>query len=902
MFGRFRDGGPRLPPGFVASLLLSFSDARAARRAAWIHCGLACAALAVTTPSRAFAAVPLPADRLAAPVADGERIAGKGRSEDRVVEAVLAAAVAELRGRQAGSASADGADEEPRDPASGAAEEDPEAEHRSVPVGAPRQALGGASADDPQTAWAEQRLEELRARGFERVTPEECAAFVDELRDRDAGAWLGEALIVQGFAAMHAGELEAALNDWQEAARHGALWGRLDTLARAQNAIGIGLRHSGDSVGARNRFELAVSYAQGVDARGYRVNLAGSEMALGNLGRAFDQFASVVHELSDAQACIAYHNMSGICLTAELFEAALRLSRESLDCYARAGDSVEQIAGLSIGVQLQLHHAECLTSVGDREGAAAALERAGVAQQSLDALPPSSRKELLTRRASIELLGGRFQEALELLEPLTRDLRRPGRAPSYLDPHVQRLWATGLHGVGRSREALDVLDEVDPSRVAAGSHLEFDLNELRMSLLAGLVQPLDLVAPGADSALLGSEARAPRIPGNPRLGLPAQAVLAGDSRGAERNRERRDWRDAERSIIRANFARPELAPLLGDLLATQGASGSEPGAVSGQKIRSSRPAALAALCVAGLLAVASLVLCQRSKRRAQKVLQLESLVEELRIQRREVADRAAAVSHDLRGPVMALRCCLDLLGLDESSPNVRSRIEPMRRGLDHIIQLADDSLLLHRLAGGGDLEEVEPCDLVRTLSPVVDLWRPLAANKHLELRFHVPPGVHAWSIHADHAVRLLENLLSNAVKFSRGPGVIDVRLERQLGHGSLSVTDCGPGVPPSELPRLFEPMARLSPQPTDGEVSYGLGTSIVRALAESWGGRVEAANGAGGKGLCVTIHWPAATGTRSVRPRSACASAAGEVAGECAGERARGGAEARAAEAGRTAE
>ncbi|MHC4377045.1 MAG: ATP-binding protein [Planctomycetota bacterium] len=712
--------------------------------------------------------------------------------------------------------------------------------------------------EDPLEAWAESRLADFRQRGIEAVSLEESRAFVEELRAREASEFLSEALLYLGYSRMYAGELEEAIAEWREAARLGAVWGRPRATAKAQNALGIGYRQGGDLITARKHFELAVLYSQGDEAKGFRVNLASCEMGLGNLGRAFDQFASVVNELSDAQACVAYYNLSGICLTAELFEAAVRLSERCLAQYDLAQEQVQRIAGSTIGVQLLLHHAECLTSFGDLTGAEAALARAEEEQSALGEIPPWARGELLSRKASIAVQNESFEEALEILAPLARDLARSGRPPHYLDPHVQRLLATALEGTGQLREALDILDQVDPSQVTPGSYLELDLNELRMSIWGKLAESLAASEGGAGSLLGRDEAEEGDDP-------------SADAAWVARNHERRDWRHAERSIIQANFARPELAPLLGDLAALQGTTrgltgGAGFSGAGGGEGRASRSAALVALVFAGLLAVGSLVLGVRAKRRAQKVLQLESLVEELRDQRREVADRAAAVSHDLRAPVLALRCCLDLLGLDEASPNVRNRIEPMRKGLDHIIRLADDSLLLHGLPGREGEPQGELCDLGEVLKPVIDLWRPMAARKQLELRFDVAPGPHLWSIDEDHAVRMLENLLSNAVKFAEGPGAIEVSLATEDGFSQLSVTDCGPGLPEHELPRLFEPMARLSVRPTDDEVSSGLGTSIVRALAERNGGRVRAVNNASGRGLTVSVRWPAHLDVEAASP------------------------------------
>jgi signal transduction histidine kinase len=109
--------------------------------------------------------------------------------------------------------------------------------------------------------------------------------------------------------------------------------------------------------------------------------------------------------------------------------------------------------------------------------------------------------------------------------------------------------------------------------------------------------------------------------------------------------------------------------------------------------------------------------------------------------------------------------------------------------------------------------------------------------------------------------RAMTNLLTNALKYSPPDAPVLVRIERQSGRGVVSVTDRGVGIPPDELPSVFERFYRASTRAkADG---LGLGLYITRLLVEASGGKVGVASVVG-EGTTFTISLPLAeTGTTS---------------------------------------
>jgi signal transduction histidine kinase len=84
--------------------------------------------------------------------------------------------------------------------------------------------------------------------------------------------------------------------------------------------------------------------------------------------------------------------------------------------------------------------------------------------------------------------------------------------------------------------------------------------------------------------------------------------------------------------------------------------------------------------------------------------------------------------------------------------------------------------------------------------------------------------------------RMAENLLSNGLKYSPLRKSVWLRLRIEETAAVLEVEDEGAGVPPAERGQLFNKFSRLSPRPTGGESTHGLGLFIVKHLAEASGG------------------------------------------------------------------
>jgi two-component system, sensor histidine kinase and response regulator len=197
--------------------------------------------------------------------------------------------------------------------------------------------------------------------------------------------------------------------------------------------------------------------------------------------------------------------------------------------------------------------------------------------------------------------------------------------------------------------------------------------------------------------------------------------------------------------------------------------------------------------------------------------------------------------HDLRSPLCLILMAADLAKRQlarESGPaqtkyldNIAESAAQMRRIIDTFLELRVSSA-----PGGADGK----VDLNLLGTAVVRQHTPAAERKQITLTAELAPTLPLARCDAALAYQAFTNLTSNALKFTPPSGVVTVRTRVAGERIRVEVHDDGPGVPAAERNQLFREHARLSPRPTGGEESNGLGLSIVKHLIESQSGIVGA--------------------------------------------------------------
>lgn len=219
-------------------------------------------------------------------------------------------------------------------------------------------------------------------------------------------------------------------------------------------------------------------------------------------------------------------------------------------------------------------------------------------------------------------------------------------------------------------------------------------------------------------------------------------------------------------------------------------------------------------------------------------------------------DFVANVSHELRTPLTAVRGYVEALLDAPASEADRTRfLEIIARHTLRMERLVKDLLRLARLDAGQESLEQSTIGVDTLVSGVeTELETDIASRR---MRITVRAGEGAASIHGD-AAKLhdaLRNLIENAVHYGAEGSVIEVDAMRDGPDLILTVSDRGPGLPPSDLTRVFERFYRVDRARTRDPGGTGLGLAIVKHLVGLHGGTVRAGNREGG-GAVFTVRLP----------------------------------------------
>ncbi len=217
------------------------------------------------------------------------------------------------------------------------------------------------------------------------------------------------------------------------------------------------------------------------------------------------------------------------------------------------------------------------------------------------------------------------------------------------------------------------------------------------------------------------------------------------------------------------------------------------------------------------------------------------------------------VIHDLRNPIGGVLLSSELVGTEAEDPElVRREAQRIRTFAQSMDRLITRFLDLRAIEAGRLNPNSEPLDLGLLLQEACGDLEPRARAKEQEFRV----GPNPWPVvqgDLRYAREVIDNLLSNAIKYSPLGAPIRVWSARNAGLAGLAVEDEGPGLDPEEQGRLFTAFAKLSPQPTGGEPSTGLGLSLVKRLMEAQDGRILVVSHPG-RGSVFTALWPRASG------------------------------------------
>lgn len=207
---------------------------------------------------------------------------------------------------------------------------------------------------------------------------------------------------------------------------------------------------------------------------------------------------------------------------------------------------------------------------------------------------------------------------------------------------------------------------------------------------------------------------------------------------------------------------------------------------------------------------------------------------------------AAAVSHELKTPLTAIRMYAEMLrdGMVPDEAKRREYYDTITGESERLTRLINNVLEFSRLENGTANTELVSGAIEDVLRHAVRLLEPHARSQGFELVLHVDDGLPPVTHDPDAIEQLLFNLVDNALKYARDAERKQIVLSASAHDGgvALRIRDYGPGVAREHLRHLFEAFYRAEDELTRRTKGTGIGLALARGLAERMGARIAAYN------------------------------------------------------------
>ncbi len=233
----------------------------------------------------------------------------------------------------------------------------------------------------------------------------------------------------------------------------------------------------------------------------------------------------------------------------------------------------------------------------------------------------------------------------------------------------------------------------------------------------------------------------------------------------------------------------------------------------------------------------------------------------------------ANVSHELRTPLSIFQGYLEMLLENPEIPReeLDDALRILQRHSSRLNLLVEDLLNLARLESRREEFNLVPVDVDTLLHGVADDWKLKFAGKKVRLRLETTPGLPPVMAEELRLEQVMSNLLANALKYTPEEGEVAIHAEfipagsdkadgdasPRFGEIEIRVRDSGSGIPPADLPHIFERFYRADKARSREMGGTGLGLSIVKHIIQGHGGSVRAES-VYGRGTTVLIRLPAA--------------------------------------------
>ncbi len=217
---------------------------------------------------------------------------------------------------------------------------------------------------------------------------------------------------------------------------------------------------------------------------------------------------------------------------------------------------------------------------------------------------------------------------------------------------------------------------------------------------------------------------------------------------------------------------------------------------------------------------------------------------------REMSDN---IAHDLRSPLARIRGVAEMaLTSSATEEEHKAMAGSMLEECDRLLGMINAMLDIAEAESGAGETKLEEVDLVNIIQRACELFQAIAEENSVTIAADLPENCLVYG-EARKFQRMVANLLDNALKFTPPQGTVTVSLKADNGQVAISVSDTGIGISEDDLPHIFKRFYRCDN--SRAQQGTGLGLSLVKALAGSLGGSVNATSHLG-EGSTFTVTLP----------------------------------------------
>ena len=205
------------------------------------------------------------------------------------------------------------------------------------------------------------------------------------------------------------------------------------------------------------------------------------------------------------------------------------------------------------------------------------------------------------------------------------------------------------------------------------------------------------------------------------------------------------------------------------------------------------------------------------------------------------SDFVNMVAHELRSPLVSIRQINSVLLEGLAGPLKEKQQEFVDRGkkkIDALLELINDLLDVAKIEAGQYVQRQIPTDIGQIIEETVSLMGPRAEEQAITLT-HSCKDLKPVQADPKNMEEIFNNLISNAINYSPEGGRVTVIAQGLGEYMEIKVQDTGVGIPPEELPKIFDKFYRVKNPKTRQVIGTGLGLAIVKGIVEAHQGTIE---------------------------------------------------------------